>query len=303
VEDEDEMPIEDERLRLIFTVCTPRSRRPPGRPHAALRGRPVDRGGGAAVHVAEPTMAARLTRARPRSHARGSRTDAAGGDLAERQAACWPSLPRLHGGLRAARGERVVRGELCEEAIRSAGAARAHAETRRPRAALTHAPDHARSAARTGRDGDLVLLAGPGPRVWDGARLARGSPPAAAARVGPYALQAGSRRSTPCRRRVDRWRAIAGCTRRSGGPADARRPAEPCRRGRRGDGRAPAGAARGTRGPARREPWPGDRAGGAAAAGGDPGAAAAFERAAALAANAPVRRHLEARLAAVPRDR
>ncbi len=187
--------IVDERLRLIFTVCHP-ALAPASRVALTLR-----YAGGLSTaeiarlfHVPEATMAARLTRAKQKIAAAGIpyRRPSAD-DVPERLAGVLDVVYLIFTeGHAPARGRRVVREELCAEAIRLC----------RTLAELLPGEDevsgllalllltHARSPARTGADGRLVVLADQDRARWNRAMIGEGLGLAGRAGTGRYALEA-----------------------------------------------------------------------------------------------------------------
>jgi RNA polymerase sigma-70 factor, ECF subfamily len=101
-----------------------------------------------------------------------------GGELAERLPGLLNSIYLLFtGGYMAVEGERLMRQELCAEALRLATLLTEHpatatGETRALAALICF--HHARAAARTGEAGDLVLLTEQDRSRWDATLLARG---------------------------------------------------------------------------------------------------------------------------------
>ena len=119
--DDDVTTIADERLRLVFTACHP-ALAPPARVALTLR-----YAGGLTTSeiarlflVSEPTMAARLTRAKRKIAEAGIPYRVpADADLPERLAGVLAVVYLIFTeGYAPARGPRLVRTELCEEAIR-----------------------------------------------------------------------------------------------------------------------------------------------------------------------------------------
>jgi RNA polymerase sigma-70 factor (ECF subfamily) len=101
-----------------------------------------------------------------------------GGELAARLPGLLNSIYLLFtGGYTAAEGERLMRAELCAEALRLATLLTEHSATATGEAQALAALvclQHARAAARTGQEGNLVLLADQDRSLWDAALLARG---------------------------------------------------------------------------------------------------------------------------------
>jgi len=192
----DEAPIADERLRMIFTACHP-ALSPEARVALTLR---YALGLATAevarlFHVAEPAMAARLTRAKRKIAAAGIPYRVpAPADLPGRRAGVLAVVYLVFTeGHAPARGGRVVRGELCAEAIRLARLLRELIPGDDEVTALLALMllTHARSAARTAADGSLVVLCEQDRGRWDRALIDEGL--ALIATVdgdGAYALQA-----------------------------------------------------------------------------------------------------------------
>jgi RNA polymerase sigma-70 factor (ECF subfamily) len=148
--------------------------------------------------VPEPTMAARITRAKKKIAAAGIPYRVpADAELPERLAGVLAVLYLVFTeGHSASSGDEPVRRELCDEAIRLA------------RVLVTLMPDepeaaallallllqHARRDARTGSDGRLVLLPDQDRGRWDGDQIAEGlrllRDAARRGPAGPYLLQA-----------------------------------------------------------------------------------------------------------------
>jgi RNA polymerase sigma factor (sigma-70 family) len=213
VTEPDEIP--DDRLRLIFTCCHPAL---PAESRVALTLRLV--GGLSTVEIAraflapEPTIAQRLVRAKRAIRDGGFPYEVPEGlELAGRLA---PALAVLYlifnEGYAAHSGQDLLRGELCEEAIRL-GRVLAELMPDQPEVlgllALMEL-QASRAAARTDADGNLVLLEDQDRLRWDRTRIGRGLAllERAGARgnagAGPYQLQAAI---AACHARAASWEA------------------------------------------------------------------------------------------------
>lgn len=197
VEGEDSGP-HDDRLRLIFTCCHPALSLESQvaltlRMVAGLTTREVAR----AFLAAEPTMAQRLSRARRKIRDAGIpfRVPATP-DLDDRVSAVLAVLYLVFNEGYAATDERLVREDLCVEAIRLArllcDLLPSHPEAEGLLALmLLH---DARRPARTDAAGDLVTLDHQDRGLWDRDRIAEGVALVEAAlrrgAVGPYQIQA-----------------------------------------------------------------------------------------------------------------
>ena len=188
----------DDRLRLVFTCAHPAL---PMESRVALTLRTVgglDTGEIArAFLVPESTMAQRLVRAKRKiRHAAIPYRVPAPGELPERLGGVLAVLMLVHNeGYLASSGERLLRLDLQEEAIRLAGLVvdlLPEADEARALLALLLL-QHARSAARTDADGELVPLDEQDRTRWDADEVRRGlgllaTPPPEV--VGPYRVQA-----------------------------------------------------------------------------------------------------------------
>jgi RNA polymerase sigma-70 factor (ECF subfamily) len=200
--DEDMSAIPDERLRLLFTCCHPALAVEAG---VALTLRLV--GGLSTAEIAraflvpEPTMAARITRAKRKiAAARIPYRVPAGAELPDRLAGVLRVLYLIFTeGHSASSGADPVRAELCAEAIRLAAVTAALLPDE-PEAVGLHALmllQDARREARTDERGRLVLLPDQDRSRWDAAAIAEGLRLVGSAarrvrveRAGPYLLQA-----------------------------------------------------------------------------------------------------------------
>jgi RNA polymerase sigma-70 factor (ECF subfamily) len=198
---EEEAPVPEDRLRLIFTCCHP-ALAPEAQVALTLR----TMGGLSTEEIAHaflvptPTMAQRLVRAKAKIRAARIPYQVPLDDaLAERLAAVMVVVYLVFNeGYAASFGDRLVRHELCDQAIRLGRMLvellPAHAE---PKALLALMLLHdSRRGTRLDRAGDIVLLEDQDRTCWDHAQIAEGAVLVEAAlraggqRPGPYALQA-----------------------------------------------------------------------------------------------------------------
>jgi RNA polymerase sigma-70 factor, ECF subfamily len=195
----EEGPVQDDRLRLIFTCCHPALAVPA---QVALTLRLL--GGLTTTEIAhaflvpEPTMAQRLVRAKGKIRDAGIPYRVpAEADLPERLRAVLAVVYLIFNeGYAASSGERLVREDLCAEAIRL-GRLLAELMPDEPEAMGLLALmllSSARRASRTTPGGDLVPLAEQDRSLWDRSLIAEGQALVRRClrlgRPGPYQIQA-----------------------------------------------------------------------------------------------------------------
>lgn len=195
----EEGPVHDDRLRLIFTCCHP-ALAPAARVALTLRllGGLGTADIARAFFVSEPTMAQRLVRAKAKIRDAGIPYRVPReADLPDRLRAVLAVIYLIFTeGHTAASGPRLVREDLCAEAVRLG---RLLAELMPDEPEVTGLLAlmlllHARRAARTTPGGDLVRLADQDRGLWDRALIAEGQDLVRRClrrdRPGPYQIQA-----------------------------------------------------------------------------------------------------------------
>lgn len=196
-----ENEIKDDRLRMMFVCCHPRV---PADAQAALALNTLCGFSVAEISRAflatDAAMAKRLTRAKQKiREAQIPFEIPAGGELAERLEGVWQTLYLLFNeGYKASSGEKLVREEVCREAIRLATLLAEHPAGDKP---TTHALlalmllNSARNQTRVDDEGNLLLLKEQDRTRWDRSMIGRGmfhlARSASGEQVSQYHLQAG----------------------------------------------------------------------------------------------------------------
>lgn len=196
-----EHEIADDRLRMLFVCCHPQI---PAEAQVALAlkvlggfsPREISR----AFLTTEAAIAKRLVRAKQKIRDAGIAFEIpAGAELARRLDAVLQSLYLLFNeGYKASSGDKLVREDICAEAIRLATLLAAHPAGNQPR---THALlslmllNAARLPARVDGEGNLLRLQEQDRKLWDQSQIARGmfhlAQSAAGRELSVYHLQAG----------------------------------------------------------------------------------------------------------------
>ena len=198
--DMDAEDIPDDRLRLMFTCCHPAL---PLEARVALTLRTLAGLTTAEIAraflAAEPTMAKRLVRAKAKIRNAGIPYRVPPAHLLpERTSGVLAVLYLLFNeGYAATAGQRLVRHDLCDEAIRLARALAGLMPDEPEASALLALMlfHHARRAGRTNAAGEVVTLEDQDRSLWDQAQISEGTARLEAAarrrRPGPYLIQAG----------------------------------------------------------------------------------------------------------------
>jgi RNA polymerase sigma-70 factor (ECF subfamily) len=196
-----EEEISDDRLRLVFVCCHPQI---PADAQVALALKTLCGFGvteiASAFLTTEAAIAKRLTRAKQKiAEAKIPFEIPAGAELPQRLEGVLQSLYLLFNeGYKASAGDKLIREDICEEAIRLADLLARHPAGNRPK---THALlalmwlNAARLPARVDEEGNLLRLREQDRTKWNQQMIARGlfhlSQSAAGGEISEYHLQAG----------------------------------------------------------------------------------------------------------------
>ena len=193
--------IEDDRLRMIFVCCHPEI---PQEAQVALALRTLCGFNVAEIANAflttEAAIAKRLTRAKQRIRAARVPFEIPGGpELTARLNGVLQTLYLLFNeGYKASGGQRLIREELCHEAIRLTDLVAAHVAGNRPQTQALLALMYlnaARLSARTDAEGHILRLKEQNRSRWDRTMIAKGmfhlAQSAAGTEISVYHLQAG----------------------------------------------------------------------------------------------------------------
>lgn len=196
-----EQEIADDRLRMMFVCCHPAI---PADAQVALALKTLCGFGvteiASAFLTTDAAIAKRLTRAKQKiAEAKIPFEIPAGVELAQRLDGVLQSLYLLFNeGYKASAGDKLIREDICEEAIRLADLLARHPAGNRPK---THALlalmllNAARAAARVDDEGNLLRLREQDRTKWNQPRIARGlfhlAQSASGGEISEYHLQAG----------------------------------------------------------------------------------------------------------------
>ena len=309
---DDESMIVDDRLRLIFTCCHP-ALELPARVALTLRALGGLSTGeiARAFLVAEPTMGKRIVRAKRKiAHAHIPYRVPDDEELPDRLRGVLRVVYLIFNeGYAAAEGDRLVREELCDEALRLGELlCRLMPDDAEVWGLLALMLLHdARRAARVDPSGRYVALEDQDRSLWDQDRIAKG------ARRSTARCASGVRASTSCRPRSRRCsspthrlgadrRALRRARRPQSVAGDRAQPRSRRRHGRRTRRRAWSCSSRCSEELDRYQPLHAAHAELLSRAGDAEGAARAYERAIELSANAVERTELERRLKKVSKS-
>jgi RNA polymerase sigma-70 factor (ECF subfamily) len=196
-----EEEIADDRLRMMFVCCHPAV---PADAQVALALKTLCGFGiteiASAFLTTEAAVAKRLTRAKQKiAEAKIPFEIPTGAELARRLDGVWPSLYLLFNeGYKASAGDKLIREDICEEAIRLADSLARHPAGNTPK---THALlalmllNAARTPARVDDEGNLLRLRDQDRTKWNPQMIARGmfhlAQSSSGGEISEYHLQAG----------------------------------------------------------------------------------------------------------------